>query len=459
MSTPIRIQRDLLPSEQNSQDKRDEQLFSSPVDRSSFWPEAPTSIDEAGLNVALVEDHLVRTLYFGLSMSGADMAAACGLPYVALSEIINQLARDHVFEMSGRDSLTESGYRYSLAPRGRDRAEEALERTWYRGPLPVPVQTYVNAIKAQSIGEVVIRRDALKEAFSDLVISDEFLDRIGPAVNAADSIFLYGAPGNGKTAIAERITNMIGGSIFIPQAVEIDGSIIMLYDELNHRPAKDTANRRYDQRWVRIRRPVVMAGGELTMPSLDLIWNPVAKFYEAPLQMKANGGTFLIDDFGRQIMRPIELLNRWIVPLERRIDFLTLQTGKKLEVPFDELLLLSTNLNPADLADEAFQRRIRFRVKVEDPDTYQFETVFRAVCRSKSVPFDELVFDWLIETWWKPYDRPFRMVQPRDLVNSLIAIARYLGRPPAMEPDLLDRACRSYFVLETAPAVTAARVA
>ena len=428
------------------------------TDGSKFWPSPPQTVEESGLLAPFVEDHLLRLVYFSEQMTGAELSTASGLPYVAIQPLVNGLVRDHALEVVGQDSLAETGYRYKLGAKGRVRAEEALQKTWYHGPLPVPLAQYVAAIKAQSIGEVVVRRDDLRAAFADLVISDEFLDRIGPAVNAGDSIFLYGPPGNGKTAIAERITSMMGGAIFIPHAVEIDGAVIMLYDELNHRPTDEPAGiRRHDARWVRIKRPVVIAGGELTLASLDLIWNDVGKYYEAPLQMKASGGTFLIDDFGRQMCRPVDLLNRWIVPLERRTDYLTLQTGKKLEVPFDQLLLLSTNLNPADLADEAFQRRVRFRVPVDDPDEEQFAAVFRAVCAAKNVPFDQAVFEWLLATWWRPYNRPMRMVQPRDLINQLIAIARYLNRPPAMQPDLLERACWSYFVLDTTPASTAAR--
>jgi predicted ATPase with chaperone activity len=376
---------------------------------------------------------------------------------VAIQEIIGGLARDHIIEIVGQKTLVQSGYRYMLAPKGRERAEEALRRTWYRGPLPVPLNRYIESVHAQTVGELVIRRDALRAAFNDLVIAESFLDRIGPAVNAATSIFLYGAPGNGKTAIAERITAMIGGSIFVPHAIEIDGSIVMLYDELNHRPTNETMARKHDARWQRVKRPVVIAGGELTLASLDLIWNDVGRFYEAPLQMKSNGGTFLIDDFGRQLVRPVDLLNRWIVPLERRIDYLTLITGKKLEIPFDQLLIFSTNLNPADLTDEAFQRRVRFRIPVDDPDLGQFADVFVAVCAAKGVPFDMAVFEWLVKTWWLPYGRPFRMVQPRDLVNQLIAIAKYLGKPAAMQPDLLDLACKSYFVLDTTRSTTAAQ--
>ncbi len=436
---------------------RREAPVSGPADAPSFWPTPPRTLEETGLIAPFVEDHLVRLMYFSQQMTGGELATECGVPYVAVQPLIHGLSRDHILETMGQTSLVEAGYRYSLAPRGRQRAEEALQRTWYHGPLPVPLDHYVEAIKAQTIGEVIVRRDALREAFADLVIADEFLDRIGPAVNAADSIFLYGPPGNGKTAIAERITKMIGGAIFIPRAVEVDGSIIMLHDELNHRPIADQMEQRHDMRWARIRRPVVMAGGELTLASLDLIWNDVGRFYEAPLQMKASGGTFFIDDFGRQIVRPVDLLNRWIVPLEKRVDYLTLQTGKKLEVPFDELLIMSTNLNPADLTDEAFQRRVRFRVPVDDPDESQFAEVFQAVCKARGVPFDVDRLMWLVETWWKPYSRPFRMVQPRDIVNQLIAIARYMGRPPAMDPELLDQACKSYFILDPTPASTAAR--
>jgi hypothetical protein len=427
-----------------------------PIEATTFWPQPPQTIEETGLVVPMIEDHLIRLLYFSQQATGADLAAACGVPYVAVQALIHTLVQGHLFEISGQKSLVEAGYRYVLAPKGRDRAEEALRRTWYRGPLPVPLDRYVKSVTAQTIGDLVIRRDALRTAFSDLVISEAFLDRIGPAVNAATSIFLYGAPGNGKTAIAERITAMIGGAIFIPNAVEVDGAIVMLFDELNHRPIDLGETRKHDGRWQRIKRPVVMTGGELTLASLDLIWNDVGKFYEAPLQMKANGGTFLIDDFGRQLVRPADLLNRWIVPLERRIDYLTLQTGKKLEIPFDQLLMFSTNLNPADLTDEAFQRRVRFRIPVDDPDLGQFSEVFQVVCSARRVPFDADVFDWLVNTWWRPYDRPFRMVQPRDLVNQLIAIAKYLDQPATMSPDLLDRACKSYFVLDMTRSQTAA---
>jgi hypothetical protein len=421
----------------------------------SFWPVPPDTIAESGLSVPFVEDHLVRLLHFGQQMTGSELAAACGLPFVVVQGVIHSLTRDHLFEVVGQESRVESGYRYVLGPNGRVRAGEALSSTWYDGLLPVPLSQYAAAIRAQTIGDLSIQRETLRAAFADLVVSDDYLDRIGPAINAGASLFLYGAAGNGKTLTAERITRMTGGDIFIPRAVEASGSIILLYDELNHRLG-DKPARRYDARWVRIKRPVLVSGGELTLASLDLVWNEAGKFYDAPLQMKANGGTILLDDFGRQLVRPADLLNRWIVPLEKRIDYLTLRTGKKLEVPFEELVMFATNLNPTDLADEAFLRRLGFRVGVHDPDERQFAELLERVCAEKGVRFEPSVVEWLLATWWRPYNRPMRFVQPRDLVSHILAIARYLGREPALESDLLDRACRNYFITDSTTGSAAA---
>jgi hypothetical protein len=412
----------------------------------AFWPSPPQSVLDSGLSAPFIEDHLVRLLYTGLQMTGAELATQCGLPYVTIQPIVRGLARDHLFEAVGQTSVMEAGVVYALAPKGRERAQETLQRTWYLGPLPVPLGQYVESVKAQSVGRLMIHRDTLREALSDLVIADEFIDRIGPAVNTGASLFLYGAPGNGKTILAERIARMMGGTMFIPYAVEIDGSVVTLYDQLNHRVVDEATVRRHDARWMRIRRPAIFAGSELTLETLDVVWHETGKFYEAPPQMKANGGTFLIDDFGRQMVRPVDLLNRWIVPLERRVDFLTLRTGQKFEIPFDTLLLLSTNLNPADLADEAFQRRVRFRVAVNDATEGQFAELFKQVCAERQVTFDPAAFEWLLETWYRPCKRPLRFVHPRDLVNQLVAVADYLGQEPRLTPDLLDRACGSYFI-------------
>jgi hypothetical protein len=418
----------------------------TPIEATTFWPEPPQTIEEAGLIAPFVEDHLIRLVYFNQHATGSELAAQCGVPYVAIQPLIRTLVQDHVFETVGTKSLVEAGYRYVLAPKGRERADEALKRTWYRGPLPVPLDLYVEAINAQTIRDLVIRRDALRSAFSDLVISEDFLDRIGPAVNAATSIFMYGAPGNGKTAVAERITAMIGGAIFIPRAIEVDGSIVMLFDELNHRPIDAPEGRRYDGRWQRIRRPVVIAGGELTLASLDLIWNDIGKYYEAPLQMKATGGSFLIDDFGRQLVSPRELLNRWIVPLEKRVDYLTLRTGTKVEVPFDELILFSTNIDPKDLVDEAFLRRIRFKVPVPNPTPDQFRRIFAALCERARIPYDEDAIEYLLTTLYPRLGVEPRSVHPRDLIEQIYAAALFEGTTPQITRDSLERASERYFV-------------
>jgi hypothetical protein len=410
------------------------------------WLNAPTDLQETGLTSTLVEDHLIRTVYFANELVAAELAQECGLPYMVLDPMLKALTKDLYLDVKGQRGVGDMGYIYCLSGKGKARAAECLQRSWYRGTLPVPLDRYVAAIRAQTVRNVVVTSDSIRGAFADLIIKEKILDQLGPAVNSGSSLFLFGAPGNGKTAIAERLTRCMGDAIYIPRAIEVDGYVIKLFDALSHRELDEVADRTRDPRWVKIKRPVVTVGGELTMAGLDLLWNDVGRYYEAPLQMKANGGIFFIDDFGRQIVRPEELLNRWIVPLEKRVDYLTLLTGKKIEVPFDELLVFSTNLNPEDLADEAFLRRIKFKVNAEDPDLPQFAQILQLVCRQRGVPYDEAGLRYMLETWWMPNNRSLRMCHPRDIVDQLIAIASYSRREPRLVPDLLDRACRSYFI-------------
>ncbi len=407
---------------------------------------APRTIEDTGLTSTTIEDHLVRTIYFANEMAAGEMAHEVGLSYGILDGPLKGLAKEQYLEIKGQRGVGEAGYVYMLTSKGKARALECLQKTWYRGVLPVPFDRYVDAVIDQTVRNITVTADNIRAAFADLIIRDKMLDQLGPAVNSGSSLFLFGAPGNGKTAIAERLTRLMGDSIYIPRAVEVDGYVIKLYDSLCHQAIEESPDRTRDARWVRIKRPVVMVGGELTMAGLDLLWNEVGRFYEAPLQMKANGGIFFIDDFGRQVVRPVDLLNRWIVPLEKRVDFLTLLTGKKFEVPFDELLVFSTNLNPEDLADEAFLRRIKFKVNAEDPDLPQFAQIMQLVCRSRGVTYEEQGLRYMLETHWKPSRRPLRMCQPRDILDQLIAIARYQVREPRLDHDLIDLACRSYFV-------------
>ncbi len=290
-------------------------------------------------------------------------------------------------------------------------------------------------------------------AFNDIVITDAMLRRIGPAVNSARSIFLYGPPGNGKTTIAERMARLLGGNVYLPYAIYADGQIIRLYDQINHRAVSEPTRNgfssesvRRDTRWVLCHRPFIVVGGELTMESFDLIYDPISKTYEAPFQMKANGGMFLIDDFGRQQMRPQVLLNRWIVPLEKRYDFLALQTGKKIEIPFDVLIVFSTNLDPRDLVDEAFLRRIRYKINVPNPSWEDYRTIFQRNCAQRGIPYDEEMFKYLVLEHYVKVKREPKSVHPRDLLDQMMDIARYLRREPYLDKELIDAAVDAYFV-------------
>jgi hypothetical protein len=311
-------------------------------------------------------------------------------------------------------------------------------------------------MRSLSTARGYLDRGRLQEGFSHLVVGDQVLEQLGPAVNAGKAVFLYGPPGNGKSVIAEGMGRTLGGHMYMPYAVEVSGHIITMYDPISHealdaREGGSTSvisSAPCDRRWVRIRRPVVVVGGELTLEMLDLTFNPVSKFYEAPLQLKANGGVFLVDDFGRQRMRPEDLLNRWIVPLESRVDYLTLHTGKKFQVPFDVLTVFATNLDPASLADEAFLRRIPYKIAIQDPDIEQFTKIFELNCRRRRLRFHQVMVAYLLRRHYRPLQRPLRACHPRDLIDQITALCRYRGIEPTISRELLDAACNSYFLDE-----------
>jgi predicted ATPase with chaperone activity len=351
----------------------------------------------------------------------------------------------------------EATFEYELKPpRGTEAVQDALDKTAYAGPAPVPFDDYVESVAAQTIKKLVVTRRNIQRAFEDLIITDAVFNEIGPAINSGASIFLFGYPGNGKTAVAERITRLMGDAIYIPYAVEANGSIIKVYDPIVHQAVEEDdkdgmaslilKGPSHDERFIKVKRPTIVVGGELILEQLDLKYNTVGKFYEAPFQMKANGGIFMIDDFGRQQVRPMDLLNRWIIPLEKRYDYLTTVTGTKIEVPFDELLIFSTNLDPNQLADEAFLRRIKFKIEIRNPDEHQWRQIWRLVCRNRQVEFDERGIDYLVEKWYRPTNRPFRMCQPRDILDQMISIAKYNMERVTFNPDLIDAACATYFV-------------
>ncbi len=412
-------------------------------------PPEPQSIEQTGLTVGFIADLTLKTLYLRGQMSAADLSFATGLPLTnVLDKALEFLKNERLVEIRGGTGLSSASYQYVIVDRGAEKAQEALARSQYTGRAPVPLATYIASVKAQTIANVQVTEQELVRAFSHMVIPQDTLRQLGPAFNSGKSIFLFGPPGNGKTTIAEVLVTLLRGEMVIPYAVEIDQQVIKVFDPVYHRLAVDptTSERmRFDHRWAISKRPIVMTGGELTLETLDLIYDETSKFYEAPFQMKANGGIFMVDDFGRQRVSPRDLLNRWIVPLEKRVDFLTLHTGKKLEIPFDMLIVFSTNLDPADLVDEAFLRRIRYKIGIVAPSVEQYEEIFKRMCQRKGLEYRAQGLSQVLAHYRKK-NLGLRSCHPRDIIEQLVDQARYLGRPPALDPDLIELACESYFV-------------
>jgi len=432
---------------------------SSSTVTSPFNPPPLNKISDTGLSQLWLQDLALKTLYFQGYMSGFKVAEAMALPFAGIvDQILDALKKEKYVEVkSSQMGLGEGAYQYAITGAGIARAREALERSQYAGPAPVPIEVYNKSIRKQYLGRTIVTDRILRQALSHLVLSEDTYMRIGPAVNSGTSIFIYGPPGNGKTSIARAIGKiMLRETMNIPYALYIDGQVVKLYDSVNHELAPTIAPKnatgslrgggRRDPRWVHIRRPFIVVGGELTLEGLDLVFDDVNKFYEAPFQVKANGGILLIDDFGRQLIRPRDLLNRWIVPLENRIDYLTLHTGRKVEVPFDVLVVFSTNLPPRDLVDEAFLRRLRHKIKIGDPNYEEYREIFKRVANEKGVIYSDQGLAYLLQEWYIKQGRKLRASHPRDICNQIIDITNYLGKQPIMSKDLIDKAASAYFV-------------
>jgi predicted ATPase with chaperone activity len=411
-------------------------------------PAAPRSIQETGLEYVQVEDLLLKHALFLGEFKLAEICERIKLPFMVVEGVLDNLKKERLVEIKGATSYTSMAYQYQITDAGRSKCLKLLELSRYVGPAPVTLDAYTEMVEFQTVKSIIVTEAEIRSAFSHLVIEDEKLQRLGPAVSSGQALFIYGPPGNGKTAIAEAIGNVLTDAVYVPYAICVADQIINVYDPVSHIRIDESsrAGDAGDQRWLRVKRPVVMTGGELTMRMLDLDFNPIVKFYEAPLQMKANNGLLIIDDFGRQQVEPQSILNRWIVPLDRRIDFLTLNTGIKFTVPFDLLLIFATNLSPAELVDEAFLRRIHYKIKISHPSENEFRSIFRVVCRNAGIPFTEEAYEFLMTHLYRARNLPLSACHPRDLIEHVVNYSRYFSRPPELNETTLRFACDNYFV-------------
>jgi len=425
-------------------------------------PPKPSNLEATGLAPDTLASILVKMLHSG-ETSGMLLAARACLPYGILEPLLEKLRVEMLIEVKSAAGTGSAGYRYALTDNGRNRALRYFEANGYVGPAPVPLDQYtahMNRLRAQTHD---VYRERVTAGFSHLIVEPEMLDQLGPAIASRKALFLYGPPGNGKSVMGEGIGRVLGGDIYIPYAIDVDGQIITMFDPVTHESRGDDdehsvirADDAIDRRWVRTGRPVITVGGELTLEMLDLRYGDLSKFYEAPVHLKANGGVLVVDDFGRQRVPARDLLNRWIVPLESRVDYLNLQTGRKFQVPFDVLVVFATNLEPRSLADEAFLRRIPYKILAKNPTLDQFGRIWEMNCRRHGVTFDPSIVQYLQDKYYDGRGLAMRACHPRDLTDQVVSLCRYHQRPAEITRDLLDAVCQSYFLEDVQTGATAA---
>jgi predicted ATPase with chaperone activity len=426
----------------------------SDVARILAHPPAPSTYEEAGVSLDLVLQLVLKTLHFIGELSGTELAARLGVRFSVIEPAVDLLKTQQHIAIVGGGVVGAPSYRYRITDAGRTRAALFLEHNQYVGAVPVPLAQYQRyMLDYERAAPRTATRDRVRTAFRHLVLSDRVLDQLGPAVNAHHSMFVYGPPGNGKTVISQAIRYLLDGDIGLPHALVVEGEIIRMFDPVVHEAIPEEEDREgldagpgHDRRWIRCRRPLVMVGGELTLESLELAYNATSGVYHAPVQAVANGGVLVIDDFGRQQVPARSLLNRWIVPLESRVDFLTLKSGQKFDLPFVVLMVFATNIRPAELVDEAFLRRIHYKVFAESPTVEDFIQIFANYCATRDVPFDRAVVEELLQTYFRPRQIPLRGCHPRDLIEQALSLAEYRDEPPRLTSDLLRGACDGYFV-------------
>jgi len=411
-----------------------------------FFPQSPESLEQTGLNQIFVEDLICKILLSLGSLTGREISQRLGLPLRILNDLLYDLKQRLILAYQSTSGIND--FNYILTESGRQKALLAREQSNYLGTAPVPFQEYLISIEQQSIRNERPGLEQLKSAFDGLVLPADFLDQLGPAINSGRGMFLYGEPGNGKTEVAIRIARCFTDSVYIPRTIIVEGHLIQLYDPQCHNPVvseKEEGLKNSDHRWLKIGRPAVVVGGEMDLDSLEIGYNTQTKICEASLQLKGNSGVFVIDDFGRQRVGPEKMLNRWILPLEKRIDYLTLPSGNKIMVPFNALLVFCSNLNPGRILDEAFLRRIPYKIRMTDPSEEEFIAILQDVAKRFAIPYDQGCVDHLMEKHFRGI-RPMRSCHPRDIMQQLVNIALYENRPPKMTKTDLDKSIARYFL-------------
>ncbi|HTS29937.1 MAG TPA: hypothetical protein VMH81_28895 [Bryobacteraceae bacterium] len=419
-------------------------------------PVEPETIEQTGLPESMIEELVLKVLYFRNDLYGQDLSVALGLKFSVIQDVIDTFKLQHLVQVKRSMGMGNVGAVLALTEAGRARAREVLENNLYAGPAPVPIEQYAEMVRQQRPREGWLTKEGLAKALRGMVVTERMVSQLGPAVSSANTLLLYGKPGDGKTFLIESLANLETSPIFIPYALESQGNIIQMYDPIYHQRLEEeepsvltvSVERSYDKRWAKCKRPFIVSGGELSLDMLDLRYNTTSKINEAPFQLKANNGIYLIDDFGRQRATPAEVLNRWIVPMERRVDYLSFPTGGKMTVPFESFLVFSTNLNPNDLGDEAFLRRIQYKLLVRSPGENEFIRIFESFCATRRIPVSRELIKAFIDKHYRAARKPFRRCHPRDVLGHALNLIHFEKLPLHLTPELLDRAYESCFVQE-----------
>lgn len=425
-----------------------------------IWPTPPQTLEELNLSVSMLQDLVIKIIHFNGPSAIEHLSARIGLAFPIIERLLDDLKAEHLLEITSTSRFNELSFRYRLTARGEQRAADALERSRYASAAPVTLEEYEAVARKQSLRSMPTSPGKILEALSQLVLTSETVDGLARALHSGRSTLIFGSSGNGKTAILEHYARYSNDTVIIPHSLYVHGQLIRIYDpavhqrvEVDPEPVDDyglfkpqSRVGKFDQRWLMVRRPVVVVGGELTQESLELSWDPVAKFYQAPPHLKAQDGMFVIDDFGRQRVRPEELLNRWILPMERGFDLLTLHTGESFTVPFEIALMFSTNLRPGDLVDEAFLRRIPYKVLIPSPARPEFREISKRVLASRRLPYTDAQLDQFVDVIYSSSNREPKGAYPRDLIQIILDSARFDGSEPELSLELVERAMRVYFI-------------